>query len=115
MELRNINMEADVSFQGQLDSALFKVRRRELVGKLCLLGQLTDFWLVLLGSMVEMVSPKHTPMGNSIGHIYWRKRKVAELRMRATDNEERTKLFPDSISAYPCPTSSQPLLHHPNP
>ena len=36
MELSNGNMEADVSFQEQLDSALFMVLGRELVGKYCL-------------------------------------------------------------------------------
>lgn len=42
---------------------------------------MTEFWWVLVGSAVEVVSPMNTPMGSSIGCIYLTRRKAVEFKV----------------------------------
>lgn len=40
-----------------------------------------EFWWVLVGSAVEVVSPMNTPMGSSIGCIHLTRRKAVEFKV----------------------------------
>lgn len=56
--------------------------------------------------MVEgVLSPKHTPVGKSIGHSYLRRRKVMGLTTRVTENADRATLgCLVTFVLYPHPT-----------
>ena len=59
-------MEANMSFQDQLDSALSMVLGRERVGRHCHWGQLAEFWWVLLGFLGGDITQIH-PSGQVPG------------------------------------------------